>query len=117
MSVVIERPCNLPAANVLPRVAQWFTANGYELVAKSAHEMSLFQRSGNSHRLSVRSDGRMVTFDFGLDGDAGELERRVNASMAGITGAPAPSAPKRCPACSTMAEPGASECAVCGSSL
>lgn len=115
--MIFERPCNLPAANVLPRVAQWFTSHGYDQVAKSAHEVSLFQKSGVSHRLSIRSDGRAVTFDFGHEADAAELERRVNASMAGISGSPAPSAPKRCPACSTMAEPGAAECAVCGSSL
>ncbi|MBL8953560.1 MAG: hypothetical protein JNK82_22485 [Myxococcaceae bacterium] len=115
--MIFTRASSLPAANVLPRVAQWFQANGYDLVAKSPHEMSLYQKAGNAHRLSVKSDGRTVTFDFGLETDAGELERRVNASMAGIVGGPAPSAAKRCPACSTMAEPGASECAVCGSSL
>jgi hypothetical protein len=115
--VIFTRLSSLPAVNVLPRVAQWFQANGYDLVAKSAHEMSLYQKGGNAHRLSVRSDGRSVTFDFALDAEATELERRVNASMAGIVGGPAPSAARRCPACSTMAEPGASECAVCGSGL
>jgi hypothetical protein len=115
--VIIERTCNLPAANALPRIGDWFRAHGYDLVAKSPHELSLFQKSGNAHRLSVRSDGRKVTFDFGLDGDGAELEKRVDASMAGIVGAPTPAAARRCPACSTMAEPGAVECAVCGSSL
>lgn len=115
--MIIERDCAIPAANALPRVADWFKANGYELVAKSAGEMSLFQKGAPSHRLSVRSDGRRVTFDFGDDSNPAEYQRRADASMAGLVGLPTANAPKRCPACSTIAEPGATECAVCGSAL
>lgn len=115
--MIIERDCGIPASNALPRIAEWFKANGYELVAKSAAELSLFHKGGLAHRLSVRSDGRRVTFDFGDDSNAAEYQRRADASMAGLVGLPAANAPKRCPACSTMAEPGATECVVCGSAL
>ena len=113
--MIIERSCHIPASNALPRLAQWFVSNGYELVAKSAGEMSLFHKGAPPHRLSVRSDGRKVTFEFSEDSVDGE--RRADASMHGLTGLPTASAAKRCPACSTIAEPGAAECAVCGSAL
>ena len=113
--MIVERDCNIPAANALPRIADWFRANGYDLVAKSAGEMSLFHKAVPSHPLSIRSDGRRVTFEFGIDGD--EYQRRVDASMTTLTGVPSASAPKRCPTCSTMAAPGATECAVCGTAL
>ena len=111
--MIIERACSIPAANALPRVAAWFQSNGYELVAKSAQEMSLFHKSGL--RLSIRGDGRTIRFEF--SDESAQHEQRVDASMQGLTGMPTASAAKRCPACSTMAEPGATECAVCGSAL
>jgi hypothetical protein len=113
----LERSSALPAANALPRLAHWFLRHGYEQVAKSAGELSLFHAGAPSHRLSICSDGKTVTFEFGLDGDTTDLERRVDAAMAGLTGVPTAAASGRCPACSTTAEPGAKECAVCGSSL
>lgn len=113
--MIIERDCSIPAANALPRIADWFRAQGYDVVAKSAGELSLFHKAGPAHRLSIRSDGRRVVFEFGIDGD--EYQRRADASMEALTGLPSASAPKRCPACSTIAEPGATECAVCGSAL
>ena len=134
-SLAFERSCTIPAANALPRLTQWFEQNGYEVVAKSANELSLFYKAGSplsarldehKHRLSIRSDGRRVTFAFsaGLS-DGGihsgsektELERRTDAAMSGLVGMPSASGAKRCSACSTIAEPGAKECAVCGSSL
>jgi hypothetical protein len=134
-SLTVERSCTLPAANALPRVAQWFLANGYEQVARSSNEVSLFYTAGSllsgrldehRHRLAVRSDGKRITFDFGtglssggviVDAEQKELERRVDAAMTGLVGMPPATAARRCPACSTIAEPGAKECAVCGSSL
>ena len=111
--MIIERACGIPASNALPRVAAWFQANGYELVAKSTHEMSLFHKIG--HRLSIRGDGKTVRFEF--SDESAQYEARVDASMQGLTGMPTAAASKRCPACSTMAEPGAVECTVCGSRL
>ncbi|MBK7860262.1 MAG: hypothetical protein IPJ65_16940 [Archangiaceae bacterium] len=134
-SLTFERSCTIPAANALPRVAQWFLTNGYTQVAKSANEVSLFYQAGSAlsarfdehrHRLSVRSDGRRITFDFGtglssgglvIDSERKELERRVDAAMTGLIGVPPSTGARRCPACSTMAEPGTAECAVCGSHL
>ncbi len=111
--MIIERACSIPAPNALPRVAAWFQQNGYDLVAKSPQEMSLFNKVG--HRLSIRGDGSIVRFEF--SDDSPEYERRADAAMQGLTGLPTAAASKRCPTCSTMAEPGAAECAVCGTAL
>lgn len=137
-SLTFERSCAIPAANALPRVAEWFKKNGYEVVAKSTTELSLFYKAGSMiaarldehrHRLSVRSDGRRVTFDYSagvsdgglhVDAEKKELERRTDAAMSTLIGMPVVSGggtSKRCPACSTMSEPGSAECAVCGSTL
>jgi hypothetical protein len=134
-SFTVERSCTIPAANALGRLSQWFFANGYEQVAKSANEISLFYKAGSllaarfdehRHRLAVRSDGRRITFEFGtgvssdavvVEAERRELERRVDAAMTGLIGMPPATSARRCPACSTMAEPGATECAVCGSAL
>jgi hypothetical protein len=134
-SYKVERSCTIPAANALPRVAQWFEHNGYEVVAKSPTQVSLFYKAGSMisgridevrHRLSLHSDDHRVTFDFSagladggliIESERKELERRVDASMQQLIGVPVSSAARRCPACSTTAEAGATECAVCGTSL
>src|SRR5262249_23211539 len=60
-----ERDCSLPATTALPRLASWLGGHGYDVVARSASELSLFHRAGPfAHRLSVTSDGRRVTFRF-----------------------------------------------------
>src|SRR5688572_9351683 len=111
-SHTIERSCTIPAANALPRVVLWFEKNGYEVVARSANEMSLFHKAGSAlaghlhehnHRLSIRSDGKRITFDFAagfagggivIDSEKSALEKRVDSAMQGLLGIPAASGPK-----------------------
>lgn len=124
--VTFERAMRAEPARVLQRVEKWLTANGYEVSARSSHELSFVGMSTQGrHRLSVRSDGLTVRFAFapGAPGvelpQTPELERRVDASLQELGSAPAPpsssgGAEKRCTICATVMAASEKHCPMCG---
>ncbi|MDP1828840.1 MAG: hypothetical protein Q8L48_36605 [Archangium sp.] len=125
--VTFERAMRAEPARVLQRVEKWLSANGYEVSARSSHELSFVGMSTlGRHRLSVRSDGLTVRFAFapGAPGvtlpGTSELERRVDASLQELGVAPAAPSPaasgaqKRCSICATVMAAGEKHCPVCG---
>ena len=60
-----ERAMRAEPTRVLQRVEKWLTANGYEVSARSASELSFVGAgTGGRHRLTVRADGQAVRFVF-----------------------------------------------------
>lgn len=120
-----ERPCSVAPETALARAVRWLAANGYEVSARSSTEMHLLSTSGvDRHRVSLRADGRRITFEFAPSSPLGklpareELERRVDAAAREAGAGPGQAnVPVRCPTCATVAQPGDVFCSVCGVSL
>lgn len=120
-----ERQCSLAPESSLARVAQWFATNGYSVGARSNTEAHLLSTASTGrHRLSIRLAGQQLTFEFAPASplevlpSAEELERRVDAASREAGAGKGPGGgPRRCPACATLASPGETSCALCGSAL
>ncbi len=116
--VAFERAVRAEPSRVLQRVEKWLTANGYEVSARSNHELNFIGgTTSGRHRLTVRADGQQVRFGFvpGAPGvslpEAAELERRVEAALQELgAGLPGPEAAK-------PASPPSRRCSICATPL
>lgn len=122
---VIERAGAVNAARLLQQIEKWLIANGYTVSARSEGELNLVSAAAAPHRLSVSANTLRTRFAFTPAApratlpEAGELERRVDASLGQVSAA-APVAPRpasgggRCSICATVIPAGALECPTCG---
>lgn len=119
--ITIVRKCPLTPKEALSRVVLWFEANEYERVAQSSRQLNLFYRRQGGHRLSIRSDGENLSFEF--SGDLGSepqvgLMRRIDMALMDVFGSvDIPASTRRCHACGTNGQSDDKVCTVCGTPL
>src|SRR5439155_9610920 len=108
--VILHRASSDIPQVALDRAVSALAARAFVVQARSNTQVHLFRKAGDV-RLTVRSDGKTVTFDF----SDGVSESEANALADAI--AKPKSGQYRCATCGSTVETGHVACAVCGTEV